>query len=35
MTTGKMARTTIHRSSGLGEAELAREAEWVCGLRIQ
>jgi molecular chaperone DnaK len=35
MTTGKMARTTIHRSSGLSEAEVAREAEWVKGLRIQ
>jgi molecular chaperone DnaK len=35
MTSGKMARTTIHRSSGLGEEELAREAAWVQGLRIQ
>jgi molecular chaperone DnaK len=35
MTSGKMARTEIHRSSGLSDAELAREAEWVRGLRIQ
>jgi molecular chaperone DnaK len=35
MTSGKMARTEIHRSSGLSEEEIAREAEWVMGLRIQ
>jgi molecular chaperone DnaK len=35
MTSGKIARTVIHRSSGLSEEELAREAEWVGGLRIQ
>jgi molecular chaperone DnaK len=35
MTSGKMARTEIHRSSGLTEDEIAREAEWVRGLRIQ
>ncbi|HYV38624.1 MAG TPA: Hsp70 family protein [Gemmataceae bacterium] len=35
MTSGKMARTEIHRSSGLSEEEIAREAEWVRGLRIQ
>jgi molecular chaperone DnaK len=35
MTSGKMARTEIHRSSGLSEDEIAREAEWVRGLRIQ
>jgi molecular chaperone DnaK len=35
MTSGKMARTEIHRSSGLSDAEIAREAEWVRGLRIQ
>jgi molecular chaperone DnaK len=35
MTSGKMARTEIHRSSGLSETELAREAEWVRGLKIQ
>ena len=34
MTSGKMARTEIHRSSGLSEEELAREAEWVRGLKI-
>ena len=35
MTSGKMARTEIHRSSGLSEDEIAREAEWVRGLQIQ
>jgi molecular chaperone DnaK len=35
MTSGKMARTEIHRSSGLSDAEIAREAEWVRSLRIQ
>ncbi len=35
MTSGKMARTEIHRSSGLAEEEIAREAEWVRSLRIQ
>jgi molecular chaperone DnaK len=35
MTSGKAARTTIHRSSGLSDEEIAREAEWVRGLRIQ
>jgi molecular chaperone DnaK len=34
MTSGKMARAEIHRSSGLSEAEVAREAAWVRGLRI-
>ncbi|MBV9123370.1 MAG: Hsp70 family protein, partial [Planctomycetes bacterium] len=35
MTSGKMARTEIHRSSGLSEEEIAREAAWVRSLRIQ
>jgi molecular chaperone DnaK len=35
MTSGKMARTAIHRSSGLSDEEIAREGEWVRGLRIQ
>jgi molecular chaperone DnaK len=35
MTSGKMARTEIHRSSGLSEEEIAREAEWVRSLQIQ
>jgi molecular chaperone DnaK len=35
MTSGKMARTAIHRSSGLSEEELTREREWVARLRIQ
>ncbi len=35
MTSGKMARATLHRSSGLSDEEIAREAEWVRSLRIQ
>jgi molecular chaperone DnaK len=35
MTSGKMARTEIHRTSGLSDEEIAREADWVRGLRIQ
>jgi molecular chaperone DnaK len=35
MTSGKMARTVIHRSSGLSEEEIAREAAFVRSLRIQ
>jgi molecular chaperone DnaK len=35
MTSGKMARTEIHRSSGLSDEEIAREADWVRSLRIQ
>jgi molecular chaperone DnaK len=35
MTSGKMARTVIHRSSGLSDEEIARETEWVQSLRIQ
>ncbi len=35
MTSGKMARTAIHRSSGLSDDEVAAEAAWVRGLRIQ
>jgi molecular chaperone DnaK len=35
MTSGKLARTEVHRSSGLSEDEIAREAEWVRGLKIQ
>jgi len=35
MTSGRMARATIHRSSGLSEEEISREAAWVQGLRIQ
>jgi molecular chaperone DnaK len=34
MTSGKMARAEIHRSSGLSEEEIAREAEFVHSLRI-
>jgi molecular chaperone DnaK len=35
MTSGKLARTEIHRSSGLAEEDIAREAEFVRSLRIQ
>ena len=35
MTSGKIARTMIHRSSGLSDPEIAREAEFVRSLRIQ
>jgi molecular chaperone DnaK len=35
MTSGRMAHTVIHRASGLSEEEVAREAEYVRGLRIQ
>jgi molecular chaperone DnaK len=35
MTSGRMARTEIHRGSGLSDEEIAREAEWVRGLKIQ
>jgi molecular chaperone DnaK len=35
MTSGKMARTVIHRSSGLSDEEIARETEWLRSLQIQ
>ena len=35
MTTGRMARAEIHRSNGLSDEAIAREAGWVNGLRIQ
>lgn len=35
MTSGKIARTEIHRSSGLSDDEIAREAAWVQSLIIQ
>ena len=35
MTSGKMARAAIHRSSGLSDEEIAGESAWVQGLRIQ
>jgi molecular chaperone DnaK len=35
MTSGRMARAEIHRQSGLSDDEIAREANWVRGLRIQ
>ncbi|MFM7150494.1 MAG: Hsp70 family protein, partial [Gemmataceae bacterium] len=35
MTSGRMARSEIHRSSGLSDEEIAREAEFVKSLKIQ
>jgi molecular chaperone DnaK len=35
MTTGRMATATIHRPGGLTDEEIAHEAAWVRGLRIQ
>jgi len=35
MTSGAMARATIHRSSGLSEEDIARESAWVQSLNIQ
>ncbi len=35
MTSGRMARTEIHRTSGLSDEEIAHEAEWVRRLKIQ
>jgi molecular chaperone DnaK len=35
MTSGRMARVELHRSSGLSDEEIAREAEWVRGQMIQ
>jgi molecular chaperone DnaK len=34
MTSGRAARTEIHRSSGLSEEEIAVESEWIRGMRI-
>jgi molecular chaperone DnaK len=33
-TSGKSAKTQIHRSSGLSDEEIAKEADWVRGLNI-
>jgi molecular chaperone DnaK len=35
MTSGKIARAQIHRSSGLSDEEIAREADWVGKVSIQ
>jgi molecular chaperone DnaK len=35
MTSGRMARTEIHRPGGLTDQEIATEADWVRGLKIQ
>jgi molecular chaperone DnaK len=34
MTSGKMARTKIHRASGMSEEEISREAEWLRGIIV-
>jgi molecular chaperone DnaK len=34
MTSGRMARAEIHRSTGLSDEEIEREAEWVRNLKI-
>jgi molecular chaperone DnaK len=35
MTSGKLARAELHRQGGLSDEDIAREAEWVRGLKIQ
>jgi molecular chaperone DnaK len=35
MTSGKMVRVEMHRSSGLSDEEIEREARWLRGLQIQ
>jgi molecular chaperone DnaK len=35
MTSGRMAKVDIHRPGGLTDQEIAREGEWVRGLKIQ
>jgi len=35
MTSGKMVRAELHRSSGLSDEDIAREAEWLGTLKIQ
>jgi molecular chaperone DnaK len=35
MTSGRMARAEIHRTTGLSDEEIEREAAWVRGLKIQ
>ena len=35
MTSGRMARAELHRQGELSDEDIAREAEWVKGLRIQ
>jgi molecular chaperone DnaK len=34
MTSGLLARTTLHRERGLSEEEIAREADWVRSLKV-
>jgi molecular chaperone DnaK len=34
MTSGKVARAEIHRSSGLADDEIEREAEWLRGMQV-
>ena len=35
MTSGRMPRAEIHRPGGLTEAEIAAEAAWVEGLKVE
>ena len=35
MTSGRVAKTEIHRTGGLEDVDIQKEAEWVRGLRIQ
>ncbi len=35
MTSGRMARAEIHRTGGLEDADIEREAAWVRSLKIQ
>jgi molecular chaperone DnaK len=35
MTSGRMARAEIHRSGGLDDDAIRKEADWVAGLMIQ
>jgi len=35
ITSGKMARAEIHRTTGLSEEELEKEADWLRGLKVQ
>ncbi|GIW80528.1 MAG: hypothetical protein KatS3mg105_2335 [Gemmatales bacterium] len=35
MTSGKMARAQLHRSSGLSDEEIAREAAWLRSITVQ
>ena len=34
MTSGRMAKAELKRTGGLTDEEIAKEAEWVAGLRV-